>query len=92
MDLVSSTHVVGLDGVLVGKLSSLEDESDHGNIDTFLLLEGELDLVDGVCWVEVEGLLHSCEGLDEQLHVDWLFVCKINNLYDYIFTRYKYLN
>jgi len=50
------------------KLLSSEDESLLIWWDTFLVLDLGLDVLNGVCWLDIEGDGLSSEGLDEDLH------------------------
>ena len=50
------------------KLLSSEDESLLIWWDTFLVLDLSLDVLNGVCWLDIEGDGLSSEGLDEDLH------------------------
>ena len=54
MDGGASAHFVVFDGGLVSELLSTEDESDHSDVNTLLLLELLFDLQHGVCGLEVE--------------------------------------
>merc|ERR1711988_813192 len=60
--------------VVVGKSSSIlkllssEDESLLVGWDTLLILDLGLDVLNGVCWLDIEGDGLSSEGLDEDLH------------------------
>ena len=50
------------------KLLSGEDESLLIWRDTFFVLDLSLDILDSVCWLDIEGDGLSCEGFDEDLH------------------------
>ena len=67
--------VVG-EGSTVFELFTGEDESLLVWWDTFLVLDLSLDILDGICWLDVEGDGFACEGLDENLH--FFVVCLIN--------------
>jgi len=45
-----------------------EDESLLIWRDTFFVLDLSLDILDSVCWLDIEGDGLSCEGFDEDLH------------------------
>lgn len=68
MDRGAGGNVVGVEGLIVGKLLAGVDEADLLDLDALLLLEGLLDGQDLVLGLEVEGLLAAGEGLDENLH------------------------
>ena len=55
----------------VFKLLSSEDETLLIWWDTFLILDLGLDILNGVCWLDLKGDGFTCEGFDEDLHV-WL--------------------
>jgi len=59
--------VVG-EGSSVFKLLSSEDESLLIWRDTFLVLNLGLDVLNGVCWLDIEGDGLSSKSLDEDLH------------------------
>ena len=65
--------VVG-EGSTVFELLTGEDESLLVWWDTFLVLDLSLDILDGICWLDVEGDGFACEGLDENLHFFVVFV------------------
>ena len=60
--------VVG-EGSAVFELLSSEDESLLIGWDAFLVLDLGLDILNGVCWLNIKGDCLSCEGLDENLHL-----------------------
>ena len=60
--------VVVTEGSAVFELLSGEDESLLIGRDTFLVLDLGLDVLDGVRWLNVEGVGLTGEGLDEDLH------------------------
>ncbi len=60
---VTSLHVNVGNRVLVSERLSTVDQSDHGDVNSLLLLQSLLDLENVVSGLEVERLLHSCEGL-----------------------------
>ena len=55
-------------GSAVLELLSSEDESLLVGWDTLLVLDLGLDVLNGVCWLNVEGDGLTSEGLDEDLH------------------------
>ena len=59
--------VIG-EGSAVFELLSSEDESLLIRWDSFLVLDLSLDVLNGVCWFNIEGDGFACEGLDENLH------------------------
>jgi len=59
--------VVG-EGSSILKLLSSEDESLLIGWDTFLVLDLGLDVLDGVCWLNIKSDGLSSQGLDEDLH------------------------
>ena len=59
--------VVG-EGSSVFELLSSEDESLLIGWDAFLVLDLSLDILNGVCWLDIEGDGFTCEGLNEDLH------------------------
>ena len=60
---VTGLHVNVGNGVLVSERLSTVNQPDHGNVNSFLLLQRLLDLEDVVSGLEVERLLHACESL-----------------------------
>jgi len=66
--------IVG-EGSAVLELFTGEDESLLIWWDTFFVLDLGLDILDGICWLDVEGDGFTCEGLNENLH---LFVVCFN--------------
>jgi len=67
--------VVG-EGSSILKLLTSEDESLLIWRDTFLVLDLSLDVLDGVCWLDIKGDGLTSEGLDENLHVVCFVGCK----------------
>jgi hypothetical protein len=67
--------IVG-EGSAVLELFTGEDESLLIWWDTFFVLDLGLDILDGICWLDVEGDGFTCEGLNENLHL--FVVCFIN--------------
>ena len=59
--------VVG-EGSSILKLLTSEDESLLIWRDTFLVLDLSLDVLDGVCWLDIKGDSLTSESLDEDLH------------------------
>ena len=75
--------VVVRKGSAILKLLSGEDESLLIWGDSFLVLDLGLDVLDGVCWLNIKGDGLSCQGFDEDLHTtsesedemkSWLFL------------------
>ena len=60
--------VVVTEGSSVLELLSSEDESLLIGWDSLLVLDLGLDVLDGVCWLDIEGDGLTGEGLDEDLH------------------------
>jgi uncharacterized membrane protein len=60
--------VVVRKGSAILKLLSGEDESLLIWGDSFLVLDLCLDVLDGVCWLNIKGDGLSCQGFDEDLH------------------------
>jgi hypothetical protein len=60
--------VVVRKGSAVLELLSSEDKSLLIWWDTFLILDLSLDVLDGVCWLDIKGDGLTGEGLDEDLH------------------------
>ena len=60
--------VVIREGSAVLELLSSEDKSLLVWRDTFLVLNLGLDVLNGVCWLDIEGDGLTSEGLDEDLH------------------------
>jgi len=60
--------VVVLESYAILKLLSGEDESLLIWGDSFLVLDLGLDVLDGVCWLNIKGDGLSCQGFDEDLH------------------------
>ena len=60
--------IVIREGSAVLELLSSEDESLLVWRDTFLILDLGLDVLNGVCWLDIEGDGLTSEGLDEDLH------------------------
>jgi len=60
--------VVVRKGSAILKLLSSEDESLLVWWDTFLVLDLGLDVLNGVCWFDIEGDGLTSESLDEDLH------------------------
>jgi len=60
--------IVG-EGSAVLELFTGEDESLLIWWDTFFVLDLGLDILDGICWLDVEGDGFTCEGLNENLHL-----------------------
>ena len=60
--------IVVVERAPVLELLSGEDESLLIWWDTFLVLDLSLDVLNGVCWLDIEGDGLSSEGLDEDLH------------------------
>ena len=59
--------VIG-EGSSILELLSSEDESLLIWWDTFLVLDLGLDVLNGVCWLDIEGDGLSSKSLDEDLH------------------------
>jgi len=59
--------VIG-EGSTVFELLSSEDESLLIGWNSFLVLDLGFDVVDSVCWLDIEGDGLTCEGLDKDLH------------------------
>ena len=59
--------VVG-EGSSVFELFSSEDQSLLIGRDTFLILDLSLDVLNGVCWLDLKGDGLTSESLDEDLH------------------------
>ena len=60
--------IVIREGSAVLELLSSEDESLLVWRDTFLVLDLGLDVLNGVCWLDIKGDGLTSEGLDEDLH------------------------
>ena len=60
--------IVIREGSAVLELLSSEDESLLVWRDTFLVLDLGLDVLNGVCWLDIKGDGLTGEGLDEDLH------------------------
>jgi hypothetical protein len=60
--------IVIREGSAVLELLSSEDESLLVWRDTFLVLDLGLDVLNGVCWLDIEGDGLTSESLDEDLH------------------------
>jgi uncharacterized membrane protein len=60
--------VVVREGSAILELLSCEDESLLVWWDTFLILDLGLDVLNSVCWLDIEGDGLTSEGLDEDLH------------------------
>jgi len=60
--------IVIREGSAVLELLTSEDESLLVWRDTFLILDLGLDVLNGVCWLDIEGDGLTSEGLDEDLH------------------------
>ena len=60
--------VVVRKGSAVLKLLSSEDESLLIGGNSLLVLDLGLDVLDGVCWLDIEGNGLTGEGFDENLH------------------------
>ena len=60
--------IVIREGSAVLELLSSEDESLLVWRDTFLILDLGLDVLDGVCWLNIKSDGLTSEGLDEDLH------------------------
>ena len=65
MDCGASRNVVITDSHVVCKLLASENETNLVDVNSFLLLQGLLDLEDGVVLLEVVALLSSCQGTDQ---------------------------
>ena len=63
VDDVSSLHIVVGDGLFIGQRLASVDQTNHWNVNSFLLLQGLLDVQDGVRRLEVERLLHASQSL-----------------------------
>ena len=63
MDSVTSLHVVVRNVVFVCERFSCVDQTYHRHVNALLLLQGLLNLQNRVRWLEVERLLHACQGL-----------------------------
>jgi uncharacterized membrane protein len=61
-------YIVVRKGSAIFKLLSSEDESLLVRWDSFLVLDFGLDVLNGVCWFDVEGNGLACESLHEDLH------------------------
>ena len=86
MKSAAGLEVVVGDLHLVCELLATEDQTDLLDLDTFLLLEGLLDLQDRVVTLEIIRLLSTCEGLNEKLHIlIFLIIIKsqLNNLFKF---------
>ena len=60
--------VVVREGSAVFKLLTSEDKSLLIGWDTLLVLDLGFDVLNGVCWLDIEGDGLTSEGLDEDLH------------------------
>ena len=60
---------VVLEGVAVLELLACEDQALLVWWDAFLVLDLGLDVLDPVCWLDLEGDVLACEGLHEDLHL-----------------------
>ena len=73
MDCGASRNVVITDSHVICKLLASENETNLVDVNSFLLLQGLLDLEDGVVLLEVVALLSSCQGTDQNLHDNYYY-------------------
>jgi hypothetical protein len=66
----SSSNVVGFQCLVIRQLLSGVDQADLVYLDPLLFLQGLLDGQDLVVWLKIEGLLTSCQRLDEDLETN----------------------
>ena len=66
VDGVASLHVIVRDVLLVSQRLSSVDQTYHWHVNSLFLLQGLLDLEDGVCGLEVKRLLNSSERLEKE--------------------------
>ena len=59
--------VVITNSILICKVLAIEDKSNHSRFDSLLLLNFHLGLLNGRCWLEVEGSLLTIEHLDMKI-------------------------
>ena len=70
MDGVSCLHIVVRDVLVICQGLSCVDQTNHGHIDSFFLLQGLLDLQNCVRGLEVKRLLHASQSLLTQTDSD----------------------
>ena len=63
MDRIARLHVVEGNVLLVCQRFAGVDQTNHGNVDALLLLQGLLDLQNRVRWLKIKRLLHSSQRL-----------------------------
>ena len=67
--------VIG-EGSSIFQLLSSEDKSLLIRWDTFFVLDLGLDILNSVCWLNIEGNSFACKSFDENLH--FCFGCKVS--------------